>query len=102
MGTAKMHIAVACEETKKKRLQISYHGFIHVVEVHACGFTKDGNAIMRVWQVRGGSLHNEPVGWKLLRLNEAITFSILDESADVPRPGYRHGDRAMARIAAQI
>src|SRR6478609_8576300 len=99
MGTAQMHIAVACEVlTKKKRLQISYDGFIRVVEVHACGFTKDGNAIMRVWQGRGGSVHNEPVGWKLLRLDEAIAFSILDEAAEVPRPGYKRGDRAMARI----
>jgi len=98
-----MHTATACDALAKgRRLQISYDGFYRVVEVHACGITKDGNAVMRVYQVRGGSVSNEPIGWKLLRLDEAIALSILEEASEAPRPGYRRGDKAMASIIAQI
>lgn len=85
-----------------KRLQLSYDGFMRVVEVHAVGTSKDGNAIMRVWQVRGGSQSGEPQGWKLLRLDEARGGQILDEKSQAPRPGYRHGDGTMASINCQL
>ncbi len=98
-----MWISIACEALDKgKCLEISYDGYRRVVEVHACGFTKDDNAVTRAFQVRGGSVSNEPIGWKLLRLDEATTYSILDETSRAPRPGYRRGDKAMTRILAQV
>jgi hypothetical protein len=83
-------------------LEIRYDGYIRVVEVHACGYTKDNNAVMRAWQVRGGSVSNEPVGWKLLRLDEAAGLALLDERSAAPRPGYKRGDKAMARIVREV
>ncbi len=99
-----MWTSIACEALRKKRcLKVSYDGYVRVVEVHACGFSKDENAIMRVFQVRGGSVSNEPVGWKLLRLDEAVAYAILeDEISQAPRREYRAGDRAMIRIIAQV
>lgn len=57
---------------------------------------------MRVWQVRGGSNSNERVGWKLLRLDEAIAAHVINEKSEAPRHGYKRGDKAMAFIDCQI
>lgn len=73
-----------------------------MVEVHAVGFTKDGKEIMRVWQVSGGSVSNEPVGWKLLRLDETTGAALTKDPSAAPRAGYKRDDRAMERIICQI
>lgn len=67
-----MHMSTACEALDSGLcLEIRYHGYTRTVEVHTCGINTKSNPAMRVWQVRGGSVRNEPVGWKMLRLDEA-------------------------------
>jgi len=85
-----------------RRLEIRYGGYTRVVEVHACGYTPNGYAVIRVWQVRGGSVSGERAGWKLLRLDETRGLQILDEPSEAPRPQYRRGDRDMVRILGQV
>lgn len=85
-----------------KRLELRYDGFTRVVEVHAVGTAQKGHEVMRAYQVRGGSVHNEPVGWKLLRLDEATGAHILDEQSLAPRSGYKRGDSAMRFINCQL
>ncbi|MEP0325112.1 hypothetical protein [Bauldia litoralis] len=98
-----MYYATACEALRKgQRLNVVYDGYSRVVEVHAVGETKKGDEVMRVWQVRGGSVSNEPEGWKLLRLDEATSFGVLDERSLAPRNDYRRDDRVMARIYCQL
>ena len=86
----------------KRRLQLHYVGYLRVVEVHACGVTKDGDSVARVWQVSGGSVTGEPVGWKLLRIDEVHRANLLGEASEAPRPGYRRTDAAMARIICRV
>jgi hypothetical protein len=92
-----------CEALQKgKLLQLRYDGFFRVVEVHAVGNTKEGNLVMRVWQVRGGSVSGESQGWKLLRLDEAIGGQLIDENSQAPRHGYRRNDSVMITISCQL
>ena len=93
----------ACEALRSGHvLQLQYDGYSRAVEVHAVGFTKDDNPIMRVWQVAGGSVSNEPVGWKLLRLDEATGAFITNQKSLAPRFGYKPGDPVMKVIQCQI
>ena len=38
------------------------------LEVHAVGKGKDGRDVMRVFQIRGGDIQSEAMGWRLIRL----------------------------------
>jgi hypothetical protein len=95
--------SIACQALRNGLvLSLHYDGYFRGVEVHAVGVTKNGNEIMRAWQVSGGSVSNEPIGWKLLRLDEAIGGSITQDKSAAPRQGYRRDDRAMQRIICQL
>jgi hypothetical protein len=78
-----------------KRLKVRYNGFTRIVEVHAVGRSRENHSLMRVWQVRGGSISEEPIGWKLMRLDHATDGVVTDEVSDAPRPEYKRGDSAM-------
>lgn len=94
---------VACEALKQGRcLQLQYDGYSRTVEVHAVGVTKDGNPIMRCWQVSGGSQSGERTGWKLFRLDEARSGVITDIPSRGPREKYKRGDTAIAFIRCQL
>ena len=88
--------------TKRLRVELTYDGFARVAEVHAYGQSSKGHDLMRVWQVRGGSAHHEPVGWKLLRLDESRGVQLTVEAAQVPRPDYRRGDKDLSVIYSQL
>ena len=98
-----MWTETACKALREKKiLDLRYDGYSRCVEVHAVGYAKTGAALMRAWQVRGGSSSGERTGWKLMRLDEALGAAISDESSSAPRPGYRRGDPAMMRIICEI
>ncbi len=57
---------------------------------------------MRVYQVRGGSVSNEPVGWKMMVFDKAFSMHLTEEVSQAPRQGYAKNDRGMSRIFAQL
>ncbi len=87
---------------KKLRMQIDYNGQTRVIEVHTFGINTKGNSAIRAFQVRGGSNSNQPVGWKPILTDSITNFSILDESAETPRPGYKKGDKFFIKIVKEI
>lgn len=86
----------------RKCIRIDYDGHERIVEPHAAGYSRAGNAVMRVYQVDGGSKSGEGIGWKMLRLDEIFSFTILPEDSSAPRPGYKRGDRGMDRVEEEI
>lgn len=98
-----MWMETACDALRRARvLELRYDGFSRCVEVHAVGYSRPGHAVMRAWQVRGGSASGERVGWKLMRLDEASAAAVTDERSEAPRNGYKHGDPAIARIVCEL
>ncbi len=84
-------------------LEIHYDEHDRIIEVHAVGYTKNGNLVMRVWQVKGGSESGQTQGWKLMSLDKVQSMSITDEVSEAPREGYnRSGDSAMDRILCKV
>jgi hypothetical protein len=45
---------------------------------------------------------NEPVGWKLLRLDEATGAVVTHQPSLAPRAGYNPGDPIMSVITCQL
>jgi hypothetical protein len=98
-----MRAQVACGALQSRHvLELRYDGYSRSVEVHAVGLTREGNAVMRVWQISGGSASNEPVGWKLLRLDEATGAIVTHQRSLAPCPGYKRGDTIMKQITCQL
>jgi hypothetical protein len=98
-----MNTEIPCEAIRLAVcLAIEYNGYSRIVEVHALGLSKEGNGLLRVWQVSGGSVGGERAGWKLLRLDEATSCRLCDEPSQAPRSGYKRGDKALSRIIAEV
>lgn len=94
---------IACVALKQgKLLELRYDGFVRSVEVHAVGRSRKGEIVIACWQVRGGSVSNEPVGWKLMKVAEVGSAVTTDEASQAPREGYRRGDRRMAEIFCEL
>lgn len=94
---------VACDALKRgKILQLRYDGYSRCVEVHAVGVSKAGNTVMSCWQIRGGSVHNDPTGWKLMKLSEVSSAVVSEEPSQAPRANYRRGDSRMTHIICEL
>lgn len=90
--------SVICGAIGEHRLlRLNYHWGQRIVEPHAYGLNDNGHELMRVFQVSGASESGEPHGWKLLRVDEIHGLEVLKEHFGDPRPGYKHGDKAMDR-----
>jgi hypothetical protein len=96
-------LAQACEAiANARRLALTYAGHDRVVEVHVAGYARQGEPLMRAWQVRGGSESGEPVGWKMFRIEDVTAMRLTDERSRAPRPDYEPNDPAIVRIVCQI
>jgi hypothetical protein len=100
-GQHKMN-SIFCNAIKTKRIiELRYKGYSRSVEPHAHGRDKNGDEILRCYQVSGGSKKGERVGWKLLKVNE-IFSSHITEDIFIPRSDYHQNDKAIEYICCQL
>jgi hypothetical protein len=98
-----MSVQTACEALRSGHvLELQYDGYSRLVEVHAVGFTEEDNPVMRAWQIRGGAEDKEPIGWKLLRVDEAIGAVVTSQKSLAPRLDYQAGGNEMKLITCQL
>jgi hypothetical protein len=83
---------------ERKVIRFYYKGGYRFAEPHCYGASKEGNELLRAYQTGGYSESGNPVGWKLLRLDEFSNLSITGDSFAGPRPQYNPNDPAMASI----
>ena len=86
-------LKTAIEE--RKSLEIYYDPGTRIIEPHALGYSKDGNPLLRAYQVSGASSSGEHENWKLFRVDQIKAANDNGASFDGPREGYKHGDKAM-------
>lgn len=86
----------------KEILELRYHGYSRIVEPHAYGVDKHGNEKLRCYQIAGGSVSNDPVDWKILKVAEIHSIHTTGRQFSSARPDYKRNDKAMQRIYAQL
>lgn len=78
-----------------RRLEIYYEPGSRLIEPHAVGYSKDGNVLLRAYQVSGASASGEHEHWKLFRLDRMMSAHLTADRFSGPRDGYKTGDKAM-------
>ena len=82
-------------------VELVYDGGARIVEPYCFGISKQGNELLRVYQVSGFSSTNK-MDWKLLSIDKIINLKILDEKFLYVRNDYKRGDKAMSTIYCEI
>lgn len=82
-------------------LTLSFKYGTGVVEPYCFGRTKDGNDLLRAYQVRGASEGGEPAGWRLFRFEDIVAMAVSDEPF-FPRAEFRRNERVFEQIHCQL
>lgn len=97
------YIAIIREAiSKMRRIEFQYDGGKRIVEPHCVGITTAGNPAVRGYQTSGFSVSGTVPDWHMFVLEKMSGLTILSESFDCARPGYRRGDRGMESIVAEL
>jgi hypothetical protein len=87
-----------CDAIRNRKVLRLVYGWGHrIVEPHAYGINEKDHELLRCFQTSGESKSNEPIGWKIFRVDEINQLSALDQSFASARPGYKRGDPAMSQ-----
>ncbi|WP_334189699.1 hypothetical protein [Noviherbaspirillum sp.] len=90
------------QAVKEKRvLELRYHGYSRIVEPHIYGKDKNGEEVIRCYQLAGGSESGERAGWKLLKMKDVVLVH-LAETHFLPRPEYQPEDTVIRQVFSRL
>lgn len=91
-----LDLATIIEAIKKRKLlKVTYPPGERLLEPHTLGYGSQQQILLRGYQTSGASASEEPVNWKLLRVDRVKEIELTPLSFQGPRPGYTVGDSAM-------
>lgn len=83
-------------------VHLRYEWGHRVVEPHVFGKTRDGQELLRAFQVGGHSESGRPYGWKLFRVDEIPEVHLPGGHFKGPRRDYAREDPAIVKAYAQL
>lgn len=91
-----------CDAIKNRNvIQFNYTGDsvvgMRIVEPHQVGYSKAGNLTLSAWFLSGASESGKGSGFRLYRLSEINTLTVLEQRFDGPRPDYKPGPNKIIR-----
>ena len=88
-----------CNAVRSKKLfQFYYNGGQRTVEPYCYAISRNGNELLRAFQISGYSASGKAQGWKLFSVNDMNNLLILDDTFNALRPEYNPDDPVMVRI----
>lgn len=86
---------LVCEAIAARRLlSVRYRDRARVVAPHIFGRDAQGHELLRAFQIEGGSVGGQPVGWKLFRVERLQMLTPLARHF-TPRPDFASTDPAI-------
>jgi len=87
---------------ERRLLRFSYHDHVREVQPHTYGTTRTGQKALRAYQVGGTSGSGHIPDWRIFRIADIRSATLLTETFARAAPGYRKNDPAFATIDAQL
>jgi hypothetical protein len=95
--------ALVCQAIRERRIvRLHYHGGRRELEPHSYGVGRDGQELLRGYQLSGVSRSGESFGWKMFRLGDVRALTLADRTFAAPRPDYQPDDPAMDIIYCRL
>jgi hypothetical protein len=83
-------------------LGFRYDGRPRVVEPHIYGVNTKGHPVLSAYQLLGGSVSGERVGWKMFLVRGMDDIRMLEATFRRPRDDYNPADPAFSHVYAQL
>ena len=92
-----------CQAINDLRLiSFRYDDHARTVEPHTYGMDSKGHYALRAYQISGGSQSGVGLGWRLFHRDEMLGVTVLQETFEGPRRGYKRNDKAFDTILCQL